>query len=466
MALDPQLLEILRVPGHAPRAARPTTRRAQTLTCTECGRVFEVRDGIPVLLLDEAAARPPAARGSLMDGPLRRHAPACAASGIADEALLDDADGDRRPTTRAACCGRTASAGAQVRESAALAAEAEPRRAGRRGPPARRRRRRRRHRRPAPATCWPPSPARAARCRCIVAPQRRRARLGRRRRRGDRGVGVAAAARRRSAAAEAAARRGARLVAIGAPDSRAAGGGRAGPGAVHPGAPAGAGPGQPVGADRAGAAGRPHASAWSRSTRPTWPRPRPGWTPTPSAAGPAPSRSSTRPRRWRSTWPARSRSCGARRRWPRSPPAGSPTRSPPTPATRSWPARWARPAGAGSACSTACSAALAESDAGHLRRPGRRATTDATRLRLVLLRDGGLNAEDDADEPVAVEERRADAVQTLAERRGVRCGVLTAEGGSALERLASLVAVPDFASHLPCARPRPGPDGRAGRSPR
>ncbi|MFG1737213.1 SIS domain-containing protein [Micromonospora chalcea] len=71
---------------------------------------------------------------------------------------------------------------------------------------------------------------------------------------------------------------------------------------------------------------------------------------------------------------------------------------------------------------------------------------DGTRLRLVLLRDGGLNADDDTDEPLAVEERRADAVQTLAERRGVRCDVVTAEGGSALERLASLVAVPDFAS--------------------
>lgn len=69
-----------------------------------------------------------------------------------------------------------------------------------------------------------------------------------------------------------------------------------------------------------------------------------------------------------------------------------------------------------------------------------------TRLRLVLLRDGGLNPEDDADEPLAVEERRADAIQTLAERRGVRVDVVTAEGGSALERLASLVAVPDFAS--------------------
>ncbi|WP_250001027.1 SIS domain-containing protein [Actinoplanes sp. M2I2] len=72
--------------------------------------------------------------------------------------------------------------------------------------------------------------------------------------------------------------------------------------------------------------------------------------------------------------------------------------------------------------------------------------SDSTRLRLVLFRDGGLNPEEDADEPVAVEERRADAVQTLAERRGVRCDVLTAEGGSALERLASLTSVPDFAS--------------------
>lgn len=75
-----------------------------------------------------------------------------------------------------------------------------------------------------------------------------------------------------------------------------------------------------------------------------------------------------------------------------------------------------------------------------------RATAAETRLRLVLLRDGGLNPEDDADEPLVVEERRADAVQTLAERRGVRSDVVTAEGGSALERLASLIAVPDFAS--------------------
>jgi hypothetical protein len=47
---------------------------------------------------------------------------------------------------------------------------------------------------------------------------------------------------------------------------------------------------------------------------------------------------------------------------------------------------------------------------------------------------------------MVVEERRADAVQALAERRGVRVSVVTAEGASPLERLASLSAVPDFAS--------------------
>jgi len=72
----------------------------------------------------------------------------------------------------------------------------------------------------------------------------------------------------------------------------------------------------------------------------------------------------------------------------------------------------------------------------------------APRLRLVLLRDGGLAGEEEAadGEPAAVEDRRAEAVQKLAERRGVRVSLLTAEGGSPLERLASLVAVPDFAS--------------------
>jgi hypothetical protein len=53
VALDLQLLDILACPDthHAPL---DYDAAAQTLTCTECGRVFEVRDDIPVLLLDEA----------------------------------------------------------------------------------------------------------------------------------------------------------------------------------------------------------------------------------------------------------------------------------------------------------------------------------------------------------------------------------------------------------------------------
>jgi hypothetical protein len=92
--------------------------------------------------------------------------------------------------------------------------------------------------------------------------------------------------------------------------------------------------------------------------------------------------------------------------------------------------------------------ALSEAERDIFADPAEVVENDATRLRLVLLRDGGL-IEDDSSiepEPTEVEERRADAVQALAERRGVRLSVLTAEGGSTLERLASLIAVPDFSS--------------------
>jgi uncharacterized protein YbaR (Trm112 family) len=57
IALDAQLLEILACPSpdHAPlRPGSPGDPDADALTCTSCGRVFPVRDGIPVLLLDEA----------------------------------------------------------------------------------------------------------------------------------------------------------------------------------------------------------------------------------------------------------------------------------------------------------------------------------------------------------------------------------------------------------------------------
>jgi uncharacterized protein YbaR (Trm112 family) len=53
VSIDAQLLEILACPDthHAPLAY---DEAAQTLTCTQCSRIFEIRDGIPVLLLDEA----------------------------------------------------------------------------------------------------------------------------------------------------------------------------------------------------------------------------------------------------------------------------------------------------------------------------------------------------------------------------------------------------------------------------
>lgn len=55
--LDPQLMEILACPCPAHAELRTGTVRdpeADALTCTACGRSFPVRDGIPVLLLEEA----------------------------------------------------------------------------------------------------------------------------------------------------------------------------------------------------------------------------------------------------------------------------------------------------------------------------------------------------------------------------------------------------------------------------
>ncbi|OLR90425.1 Trm112 family protein [Actinokineospora bangkokensis] len=57
VTLDPKLLDVLACPSedHAPlRTGTPDDPEADALTCTECGRVFRVEDGVPVLLLDEA----------------------------------------------------------------------------------------------------------------------------------------------------------------------------------------------------------------------------------------------------------------------------------------------------------------------------------------------------------------------------------------------------------------------------
>jgi hypothetical protein len=53
MALDPRLLEILICPA-CRGEIRPVNEDAG-LECASCGRVYPVRDGIPVLLVDEAS---------------------------------------------------------------------------------------------------------------------------------------------------------------------------------------------------------------------------------------------------------------------------------------------------------------------------------------------------------------------------------------------------------------------------
>jgi hypothetical protein len=53
LGLDPVLLEVLACPcpEHAPLRVDAAASR---LVCTKCERSFEVRDGIPIMLLDEA----------------------------------------------------------------------------------------------------------------------------------------------------------------------------------------------------------------------------------------------------------------------------------------------------------------------------------------------------------------------------------------------------------------------------
>ena len=69
--IDPALLEILACPAcktpvklegdlPAPRESNPqsSARQAGRLVCTQCGRRYPIRDGIPVMLIEEA--EPPA----------------------------------------------------------------------------------------------------------------------------------------------------------------------------------------------------------------------------------------------------------------------------------------------------------------------------------------------------------------------------------------------------------------------
>jgi hypothetical protein len=138
-----------------------------------------------------------------------------------------------------------------------------------------------------------------------------------------------------------------------------------------------------------------------------------------------------------------SRSWGPRH-WRPWPPAGSATCFQPTPGTRG--GRLARR-------SRSCRVGLLDGVYGGLAESERDIFADpsegaggSTRLRLLVLRDGGLPDEvTSAGEPQAWRSGARTRCRAAA-RRGVRCGEIQAEGASALERLASLIAVPDFAS--------------------
>jgi uncharacterized protein YbaR (Trm112 family) len=57
LGIDPALLEILACPDPH-HTALTVDVEASELVCPTCSRAFPVRDGIPVLLLDEARQRP------------------------------------------------------------------------------------------------------------------------------------------------------------------------------------------------------------------------------------------------------------------------------------------------------------------------------------------------------------------------------------------------------------------------
>jgi hypothetical protein len=57
LGLDPRLLEILACPCEHP-APVDVDEAASTLVCRRCATSFPVRDGIPVMLLDDATPGP------------------------------------------------------------------------------------------------------------------------------------------------------------------------------------------------------------------------------------------------------------------------------------------------------------------------------------------------------------------------------------------------------------------------
>lgn len=61
MSLDPELLEILVCPND--RGELDHLEAEQILVCKSCGYRYPIRDGIPVMLIDEAE-KPPSKRKS------------------------------------------------------------------------------------------------------------------------------------------------------------------------------------------------------------------------------------------------------------------------------------------------------------------------------------------------------------------------------------------------------------------
>ncbi len=58
--LDPKLLAILACPADDNRP--PLRLEGETLVCDQCGRVYPIRDGIPILLPEEATLSHPQPR--------------------------------------------------------------------------------------------------------------------------------------------------------------------------------------------------------------------------------------------------------------------------------------------------------------------------------------------------------------------------------------------------------------------
>ncbi|WP_148570985.1 Trm112 family protein [Nocardioides caldifontis] len=63
MTIDERLLELLRCPACKGTFADPGEGTTGELVCTACERRYPVRNGVPVLLVDEAVGGPSGNRG-------------------------------------------------------------------------------------------------------------------------------------------------------------------------------------------------------------------------------------------------------------------------------------------------------------------------------------------------------------------------------------------------------------------